>query len=107
MDHAAAIKEYSRSSADQEEPLPHDLRPLPVLGMTMDYLVTQIMDQGHDIYRDWYDFVWNRTRGIRKVRNASDQLSSSRVLTDLDVQRSACAAFLTPVFRSIFLFLTF
>ncbi|XP_019955220.2 germinal-center associated nuclear protein [Paralichthys olivaceus] len=64
--HAAAIKEYSRSSADQEEPLPHDLRPLPVLSMTMDYLVTQIMDQGADNYRDWYDFVWNRTRGIRK-----------------------------------------
>ncbi|XP_029315303.1 germinal-center associated nuclear protein [Cottoperca gobio] len=66
VDHSAAIKEYSRSSADQEEPLPHDLRPLPVLSMTMDYLVTPIMDQGHDNYRDWYDFVWNRTRGIRK-----------------------------------------
>ncbi|XP_023147479.2 germinal-center associated nuclear protein [Amphiprion ocellaris] len=66
VDHTAAIKEYSRSSADQEEPLPHELRPLLVLSMTMDYLVTQIMDQGHDNYRDWYDFVWNRTRGIRK-----------------------------------------
>ncbi|KAM9347509.1 germinal-center associated nuclear protein [Symphorus nematophorus] len=66
VDHTAAIKEYSRSSADQEEPLPHELRPLPVLSMTMDYLVTQIMDQGHDNYRDWYDFVWNRTRSIRK-----------------------------------------
>lgn len=67
MDHCAAIKEYSRSSADQEEPLPHELRPLPILSMTMDYLVTQIMDQGEGNYRDWYDFVWNRTRGIRKV----------------------------------------
>ncbi|KAL4635621.1 germinal-center associated nuclear protein [Arapaima gigas] len=66
VDHTAAIKEYSRSSADQEEPLPHELRPLPVLSMTMDYLVTQIMDQGEDNFRDWYDFVWNRTRGIRK-----------------------------------------
>ncbi|XP_030643492.1 germinal-center associated nuclear protein [Chanos chanos] len=66
VDHCAAIKEYSRSSADQEEPLPHELRPLPVLSMTMDYLVTQIMDQGEGNYRDWYDFVWNRTRGIRK-----------------------------------------
>ncbi|KAI4878707.1 hypothetical protein NFI96_013487 [Prochilodus magdalenae] len=66
VDHCAAIKEYSRSSADQEEPLPHELRPLPVLSMTMDYLVTQIMDQGDGNYRDWYDFVWNRTRGIRK-----------------------------------------
>lgn len=66
VDHAVAIKEYSRSSADQEEPLPHELRPLPVLSRTMDYLVTQILDQGQDNYRDWYDFVWNRTRGIRK-----------------------------------------
>ncbi|KAL0964023.1 hypothetical protein UPYG_G00317270 [Umbra pygmaea] len=66
VDHVASIKEYSRSSADQEEPLPHELRPLPVLSMTMDYLVTQIMDQSEDSYRDWYDFVWNRTRGIRK-----------------------------------------
>ncbi|KAM3607427.1 uncharacterized protein V6R79_007728 [Siganus canaliculatus] len=65
VNHTAAIKEYSRSSADQEEPLPHELRPLPVLSMTMNYLVTQIMDQGHE-NRDWYDFVWNRTRGIRK-----------------------------------------
>lgn len=68
MDHAAAIKEYSRSSADQEEPLPHELRPLPVLSMTMNYLVTQILDQVQDSCRDWYDFVWNRTRGIRKVK---------------------------------------
>ncbi|XP_028291676.1 germinal-center associated nuclear protein [Gouania willdenowi] len=66
VDHTAAVKEYSRSSADQEEPLPHELRPLPVLSMTMDYLVTQIMDQDRENYRDWYDFVWNRTRGIRK-----------------------------------------
>ncbi|XP_055071228.2 germinal-center associated nuclear protein [Misgurnus anguillicaudatus] len=66
VDHFAAIKEYSRSSADQEEPLPHELRPLPVLSMTMDYLVTQVMDHGEGNYRDWYDFVWNRTRGIRK-----------------------------------------
>ena len=67
VDHVAAIKEYSRSSADQEEPLPYELRPLTVLSMTMNYLVSQIMDQSHDNYRDWYDFVWNRTRGIRKV----------------------------------------
>ncbi|KAJ6665356.1 hypothetical protein lerEdw1_004405 [Lerista edwardsae] len=66
VDHTAAIKEYSRSSADQEEPLPHELRPSEVLSMTMDYLITQIMDKGEGNYREWYDFVWNRTRGIRK-----------------------------------------
>ncbi|XP_067892299.1 germinal-center associated nuclear protein [Heterodontus francisci] len=66
VNHEATIKEYSRSSADQEEPLPHELRPATVLKMTMDYLVIRIMDLGEGNYRDWYDFVWNRTRGVRK-----------------------------------------
>ena len=73
VDHAAAVKEYSRSSADQEEPLPHELRPSGVLSRTMDYLVTQIMDQTEGGLRDWYDFLWNRTRGIRKVSATSDK----------------------------------
>ena len=75
VDHAAAVKEYSRSSADQEEPLPHELRPSAVLSRTMDYLVTQVMDQKEGSLRDWYDFVWNRTRGIRKV-SATCQVQS-------------------------------
>ena len=35
--------------------------------MTMDYLVTTVMDDYRERPADWYDFVWNRTRGIRKV----------------------------------------
>ncbi|XP_048193075.1 germinal-center associated nuclear protein-like [Perognathus longimembris pacificus] len=66
VDHAAAVKEYSRSSAGQEEPLAHELRPPAVLSHTMDYLVTQILDRKDSSLRDWYDFVWNRTRGLRK-----------------------------------------
>ncbi|XP_013415982.1 germinal-center associated nuclear protein [Lingula anatina] len=66
-DHARCIKEYSRSSADQDEPLPHELRPAPVLAKTMDYMVNNIMDRGGDgKWADWYEFVWSRTRGIRK-----------------------------------------
>ncbi|XP_020830602.2 germinal-center associated nuclear protein-like [Phascolarctos cinereus] len=66
VDHPAAIKECSRSSAGLEELLPHDLRPLAVLNMTMGYLVTHILDQEERNYQDWYSFVWSRTRGIRK-----------------------------------------
>ncbi|XP_074646256.1 germinal-center associated nuclear protein-like [Tubulanus polymorphus] len=66
-DHSRAVKEYSRSSADQEEPLPHELRPPQVLAKTMNYLMNHIMDRGGDgMWSDWYDFLWNRTRGIRK-----------------------------------------
>ena len=67
VDHRWAVKEYSGAAADKEEPLPHELRPIRVLQMTMDYLLTQIMDAGEERTYDWYDFLWNRTRGIRKV----------------------------------------
>ena len=53
----------------QEEPLPHELRSLPTLTMTMNYLLTEIAPLGDDgKWGDWFDFLWNRTRGIRKVR---------------------------------------
>ena len=52
----------------QDEPLPHELRPISVLQMTMTYLLCEVADQGQDGYwGDWFDFLWNRTRGIRKV----------------------------------------
>ena len=66
LDHCKAVKEYSRSSADQEEPLPHQLRPASVLNYTMDYLVMKIMDVKYSKRTDWFDFLWNRTRAIRK-----------------------------------------
>lgn len=44
MNPALAVKQYSRSSADQEVPLPHELRPVSVLQMTMTYLMTKIMN---------------------------------------------------------------
>ncbi|KAF6035839.1 MCM3AP [Bugula neritina] len=67
IDHRLAVKEYSRSSADQEEPLPLELRPSHVLAKTMEYLCSKIMDYcvGGN-WGDWYDFLWNRTRAIRK-----------------------------------------
>lgn len=69
MDENKAVKEYTRSSADQEVPLPHDLRPEPVLSMTMNYLITQIVtriDNVHENKAVWYSFCWNRLRSIRK-----------------------------------------
>nr|XP_002130399.1 germinal-center associated nuclear protein isoform X2 [Ciona intestinalis] len=67
IDHRLAVKEYSRSSADQEEALSHELRPTKVLRLTMDYLLTHIIDSiDRDRIADWYDFLWNRTRAMRK-----------------------------------------
>ncbi|XP_066262482.1 protein xmas [Euwallacea similis] len=70
MDASKAIKQYSRSSADQESPLPHELRPVSVLQMTMIYLMCDIMELAENDSEvnmgEWFHFVWDRTRGIRK-----------------------------------------
>uniref|UniRef100_A0A0A1WSP6 Protein xmas-2 n=1 Tax=Zeugodacus cucurbitae TaxID=28588 RepID=A0A0A1WSP6_ZEUCU len=69
ISHRRAIKEYSRSSADQEVPLAHELRPESVLQMAMLYLMHRILDLCEDpqtSIADWFHFVWDRTRSIRK-----------------------------------------
>lgn len=83
MDHRLAVKEYSRSSADQEAPLAHELRPEPVLKRTMTYLLQYIMDLC-DIedtsISDWYHFLWDRTRSIRKDITQQELSSPGTVL---------------------------
>lgn len=69
MNPSLAVKQYSRSSADQEVPLPHELRPVKVLKMTMTYLMAKIMNLCDTVdvnFAEWYHFLWDRTRGIRK-----------------------------------------
>ncbi|KZC11005.1 Protein xmas-2 [Dufourea novaeangliae] len=69
INHALAVKQYSRSSADQEEPMAHELRPVKSLKMTMSYLLHEIAnlcDEEGTNLGDWYHFLWDRTRGIRK-----------------------------------------
>ncbi|PAV72484.1 hypothetical protein WR25_05896 [Diploscapter pachys] len=63
------VKEYSRSAADQEMPLPHELRSPQLMELTMDYLLQKVMDEmpnNMDAKTQWYDFLWSRTRAIRK-----------------------------------------
>ena len=53
-------------------PLPHELRPSPVLNRTMIYLLNNIADLGDEgKWGEWYEFLWSRTRGIRKVMGTS------------------------------------
>ncbi|XP_017798951.1 PREDICTED: uncharacterized protein LOC108579841 [Habropoda laboriosa] len=69
INHMTAVKQYSRSSADQEEPMAHELRPVKSLKMTMSYLLHEIAnlcDQQGTNLGEWYHFLWDRTRSIRK-----------------------------------------
>ncbi|KAJ3189919.1 hypothetical protein HDU85_000205 [Gaertneriomyces sp. JEL0708] len=64
VDHARAVKRYRRSAADDERPMPCDVRPPPVLMHTLDYLVHELLPQ-YDLHRT-YGFIRDRTRAIRK-----------------------------------------
>uniref|UniRef100_A0A2A4IX88 PCI domain-containing protein n=1 Tax=Heliothis virescens TaxID=7102 RepID=A0A2A4IX88_HELVI len=62
-----AVKQYSRSSADQEIPMCFELRPAPVLMRTCAYLLHEIADTKRQVsLADWFHFMWDRFRGIRK-----------------------------------------
>lgn len=83
MNHSIAVKEYSRSSADQETPLCHELRPEPVLKLTMTYLLQEIMglcDVSETNIGDWFQFLWDRTRSIRKDITQQELCSPGTVL---------------------------
>ncbi|KAH7730645.1 Protein F20D12.2 [Aphelenchoides avenae] len=66
-----------------EEPLPHELRPAPVLQRTMTYLIGAITNEGpsKENLVQWYDFLWSRTRSIRK--DITQQMLSDRSAADL------------------------
>ncbi|CAG4971556.1 unnamed protein product [Colias eurytheme] len=62
-----AVKQYSRSSADQEIPMCYELRPAAVLMRTCAYLLHEIADTTRQVgLADWFHFMWDRLRGIRK-----------------------------------------
>lgn len=78
MDPKKSIKQYSRSAADAETSLPHELRPEGSLQTTMTYLLHNIMnlcDDDNTSIGDWFHFVWDRTRGIRKDITQQDLCS--------------------------------
>ncbi|KIH62903.1 SAC3/GANP family protein [Ancylostoma duodenale] len=63
------VKEYARSAADQDNPLPHELRSEELLENSMGYLLKHVLDsvpESEDDLVSWYDFLWSRTRAIRK-----------------------------------------
>ena len=50
IDHKATIKEYSRSSADQQIAHLHELRPSNVLQTAMNHLLCNAIGQAHDMF---------------------------------------------------------
>lgn len=81
------VKQYARSSADQANPLSHELRPTSVLVKTMNYMIRNIIypiecNVDQDL-ASWYDFCWDRLRAIRKDI-VQQNLQNSEVITILE-----------------------
>eukprot|EP00116_Pleurobrachia_bachei_P001118 sb/3461380/ len=64
--HHLAVKEFQRSSADQDESQPEDLRPSIILQKTTQYLFLDLLSSQDDNLEEMYSFLWDRTRAIRK-----------------------------------------
>ncbi|GJJ72462.1 nuclear mRNA export protein SAC3 [Entomortierella parvispora] len=64
IDHSRAVKMYHRPAAGADQPLPSDVRPPPVLLLTLDYLIREIVAE--DGLSESHAFVRDRTRSIRQ-----------------------------------------
>ena len=87
VDHAAAVKEFSRNAADKSQPLPHELRTPDALERTLLYLCHFVMpERPHS--REWHGFLSNRLESLRQDMTIQ-HLCSLRCVRVLE----ACARF--------------
>ncbi|VVC28863.1 SAC3/GANP/THP3 [Cinara cedri] len=90
------VKQYARSSADQANPLSHELRPTPVLVKTMKHMLKNIIYPIESkVEQDlliWYDFCWDRLRAIRKdiVQQNLQNLNVVTILEQIGRFHIAC-----------------
>lgn len=59
------VKQLARSAAGQEAPLPTDVRSVPALQRSLDYLIDGLLYTDENI-RGLHAYVWDRTRSIRR-----------------------------------------
>ncbi|KND93610.1 SAC3 family protein 1 [Tolypocladium ophioglossoides CBS 100239] len=59
------VKQLARSAAGQEAPLPTDVRTVPALQRSLDYLIDGLF-YCDDNMRGLHAYVWDRTRSIRR-----------------------------------------
>lgn len=59
------VKKLARSAAGQEAPLPMDVRSVPTLRDTLDYLINDLLHDDDNLPA-MHNFLWDRTRAIRR-----------------------------------------
>ncbi|KAK3326452.1 SAC3/GANP/Nin1/mts3/eIF-3 p25 family-domain-containing protein [Apodospora peruviana] len=59
------VKKFGRSAAGQDAPLPMDVRSVDALRRTIDYLFNDLLQSDNNL-PSMHNFLWDRTRAVRK-----------------------------------------
>jgi hypothetical protein len=78
------VKKLARSAAGQEAPLPMDVRSVPALRRTLDYLIDDLLKNDKNL-PGLHGFLWDRTRAIRRDFAFFSSLSPDELKTQIYV----------------------
>lgn len=78
------VKKLARSAAGQEAPLPMDVRSVPALRKTFDYLIDQLLRNDGNL-PTLHGFLWDRTRAIRRDFTFFSSLNPEEMKTQVYV----------------------
>ncbi|CAG9999746.1 unnamed protein product [Clonostachys byssicola] len=78
------VKKLARSAAGQEAPLPMDVRSVPALRRTLDYLIDDLLKNDKNL-PGLHGFLWDRTRAIRRDFAFFSSLSPDELKTQVYV----------------------
>jgi hypothetical protein len=78
------IKKLARSAAGQEAPLPMDVRSIPALKRTLDYLIDDLLREDGNL-PGLHGFLWDRTRAIRRDFTFFSSLTPDEMKTQVYV----------------------
>ncbi|XP_046389718.1 SAC3 domain-containing protein 1 [Ischnura elegans] len=65
-DPTRTVKVFSRSAAGRRTSSPHDLRPLPVLKKTLEFLFSHVKFRRSEDWVPVYDFIFDRVRAVNQ-----------------------------------------
>ncbi|KAL2021513.1 hypothetical protein VTK56DRAFT_7146 [Thermocarpiscus australiensis] len=77
-DPSRMVKKFARSAAGQDAPLPMDVRSVDALRRTTDYLFNDLL-QSEDNLPSMHNFLWDRTRAVRKDFTFHSQKSAEEM----------------------------
>ncbi|MBN70666.1 MAG: hypothetical protein CME32_15465 [Gimesia sp.] len=78
------VKKIARSAAGQDAPLPMDVRSIPALQRTLDYLVGDLLDEEENL-ANVHGFLWDRTRAIRRDYTFFSRLEPEEIKSQVAV----------------------